>query len=66
MVFDAERRAEAKRASRARDAARLAAGEITPAELSRENGLLSRERLRGVRLVRSGTRVLKHPRLLLP
>lgn len=63
-VLNDRLRAEAKRASRARDAERLASGEVGPMDLARENGILSRAELRGARLVRSGRVVLDVPRKL--
>jgi hypothetical protein len=65
MILDAHRRAEAKRASRARDMARLEAGHVDREALGRENGILSRDDLRGVTMVRSGKRSLGRPRRLL-
>ncbi len=58
-VLDPVARAAEKQASRDADAARLAAGTITPAELARENSFFSCLDLRTFRIVAIGKTAIR-------
>lgn len=60
-TFHPEERARQKQASRNEDARRLAAGEITKAELKRENGMLSGMDFSNASIVAIGGKCLEKP-----